>query len=93
MPAKKCPYCDAVVKDLASHKARKHPDEYRREKEANPAPPPASPPPGDVETLEIEAPEEARDTYHCTACGGPLSRGQDPCPKCGESLDWKAVNA
>lgn len=31
--------------------------------------------------------------YHCLNCGGPLNKGEPSCPKCGESLDWSAVNA
>lgn len=45
-----------------------------------------------AETLEIQAPPGAdASTYHCVDCGGPLTKGQTPCPSCGKGMDWGAV--
>jgi len=29
--------------------------------------------------------------YHCNNCGAPLTKGQDPCPACGEELNWEGI--
>ncbi len=29
--------------------------------------------------------------YHCVDCGGPLTKGQTPCPGCGATLDWRGL--
>lgn len=90
-----CPHCHKQVKDLAGHIKRKHPDKVED--------PFSKKSVKKVEKLEIKKPkvdekkEEKEDKepttgYHCLNCGGPVRRGQNPCPHCGGHLDWAAVH-
>ncbi len=52
-----------------------------------------------IKVLEIKAPKKKKPTteetesggYHCNNCGATLTKGQDPCPACGEALNWEGI--
>lgn len=35
--------------------------------------------------------DAATKKYQCPRCNYPVSKGQSPCPNCGQPLDWKGV--
>lgn len=84
-----CQYCGKSFKSKKSkdrHEMETCPD--RPEKE-----------PGgkaDVRVLEIKKPPVKKPAsektesinYQCLGCGASLSKGQTPCPACGEPLNW-----
>ena len=87
-----CPHCHKSVKDLKSHIARLHPDQVD-----NKTQPEKTKPTTKGKQLEIEKPEtktkekESAGAYHCLGCGATVSKGQNPCPSCGQALDWSQV--
>jgi len=86
-----CPHCNKVVKNLKDHIRRMHPDAADTTDNAGDGDNNTTDDTG-AETLEIEAPPgAAAGVYHCVDCGGPLTKGQTPCPACGAGLDWEAV--
>jgi len=98
MTSKVCPHCGTVVKNLPQHIKRQHPDklEPANSPASLPANKPANIPANEPasEPLEIKPPEGASEekTYHCVGCGYEgLTKGQNPCPSCGEMLDWSQV--
>lgn len=83
-----CPHCYKQVRDLPAHIARMHPEksgaDNRPEPDTNAQ---------DNDALVIKPPEAKTEAkqYHCINCGTALSYGQNPCPNCGEPLDWAAL--
>ena len=94
----KCDQCEPnkffKTKDgLRQHEKRMHPDI-----------PVGTPNPAEVETpnpaadevFEVKPPEKKDTpakpgTHHCLGCGAPVSKGQSPCPGCGEALNWEGI--
>lgn len=96
----KCLLCKQWFKHLAEHIANMHAGE------PYPKPPPKRNHHKKVEKpspetkgkkLELKTPrqkseeEAVKQGYHCVDCGGPLIKGQTPCPKCGATLDWRGL--
>lgn len=88
-----CPHCNKQVKNLKKHIKRMHPDQVGQGEQ-----------PGSetkVKTkgkkLELKTPlkksldKAIEQGYHCVDCGGPLTKGQTPCPGCGATLDWRGL--
>ena len=79
-----CPICHVQVKDLKGHTARMHPEKPKPEVKVKPT----------GKTLEFKTPLEKslekaeKQGYHCVDCGGPLTKGETPCPGCGAHLNW-----
>ncbi len=77
----KCSTCDKYFtskKKQKDHERRVHP---ATEQKTTPA------------TLKLKVPPKkekaaSSQVYHCVDCGGPLTKGQTPCPSCGTRLDW-----
>ena len=47
-------------------------------------------------TFEVKKPIEKvisskPDDFYCINCGSSISKGQTPCPKCGEPLNWEGI--
>lgn len=53
-------------------------------------------PPGPANSTEqigVETPPrpgegDDEQAYHCLGCEGPVTKGQTPCPTCGQELVW-----
>lgn len=51
----------------------------------------------EIKILEIKMPATKKPAspepkgYHCNNCGAALSKGQTPCPACGEALNWEGI--
>jgi len=85
----KCPQCDRFF----SSKAKVNQHVKRFHERANP--PAAVTAPGDKPAeFSIKKPpakKQAATSYHCNGCQGTVTKGQNPCPHCGESLAWENV--
>lgn len=84
---RKCPYCEATVKGLASHIRRQHPDKI-----PNLTPDPEPEP--NTQDLNLAVPPEAKadeNIYHCIDCGKPVTKGSATCPNCHTTLNWSEV--
>lgn len=81
-----CPHCPKVFASKASlnaHIKRMHPE---------PAGDPGGPGEPGENNFDVQPPPAEKKPYHCLNCGEPLSKGQNPCPRCGEALDWSGLN-
>ncbi len=89
----KCPYCDppkffARITNLNSHVKSEHTDQGNKPNEPNEA----NDPNEANQELVIKVPAEAQaGGYHCLGCGGTLTKGQNPCPGCGEPMTWDNI--
>ena len=81
-----CKYCSKILKTKKSLN--------RHEKEVCPGRPKGEETPVvEVSTFEVKKPspktkETGEKSYHHIDCGGPLKKGQTPCPACGQFVDW-----
>ena len=78
-----CPHCHRIVKNLTQHLKRMHPEIAGDTNETE-----DTSSGGGNQNLDIKTPEGATQAYHCADCGGPLTKGQTPCPGCGANLNW-----
>lgn len=88
-----CPECNVAVKHLKPHISRMHPDQgkparsHHKKEEARPE--------TKGKKLELKTPpkkeEKTAQGYHCVDCGGPVSKGQNGCSRCGAKLDWRGL--
>lgn len=80
-----CKYCGKSLKSKKSLK--RHEEETCPERSKGEKPPVVK-----VSTFEVKKPPEKKPTsergYHHIDCGGPLEKGQTPCPTCGKEVDW-----
>lgn len=90
MPAYKCefPGCNKFFSSQA--KKRQHEQRVHATKtpEANPAKVIDLTTKKSPEVLKIKKPNKKEGGFHCLDCGHTLTKGQNPCPSCGESLAW-----
>lgn len=85
-----CDICQKQVKNLKDHKKRVHPveseqSELGKKDEINQITKTK------FRTLKLKTPKHKavdEKTYHCAACGTKVTKGLNPCPGCGESLEW-----
>jgi len=87
-----CPQCPKIFpkkSSLDAHIKRMH-------SEPLPATPPATPtaPPATKSKFEVKKPPKKvveAALYECNACHAELSKGQNPCPNCGEEMNWSGL--
>jgi len=93
-----CPHCNVQVRYLKRHIERMHPEQatpkrshHKKPGEAFPSPTKTKGKKLELKTQPVKSLEPVERGYHCVDCGGPLAKGQSPCPGCGTSLDWRGL--
>ena len=77
-----CPHCQKQLRkkrSLDAHIAKYHPEHTGGGD---------TPPAENAEELNLNLPETPPGRYECADCGAEVKKGQEKCPKCGETLLW-----
>lgn len=86
-----CPVCKKKCKNLKMHTQIMHPTSGGTPKTGKEKPAKdVSMELPESQDFELTKPDKKTATaqYHCVDCGAPLTKGQTPCPGCGNPLEW-----